>query len=73
MAGVSHKPTNLHSKNTGLNLTRPERAHWGQTPFRVNDDTEIGQVDAEYDPELGQSDPIILSSLQKADQILGHF
>ena len=53
-------------------MTR-KRVHWGQAPFRVNDDPEISQLDAEYDPELGQSDPIILSSLQKADQIPGHF
>ena len=33
--------------------------HWGQTHFRVNDDPEIGQLAAEYDPELGQSDLII--------------
>ena len=36
-----------------------ERVHWGQTPFRVNDDPEISQLDTECDPELGQSDPII--------------
>ena len=30
-----------------------------QTPFRVSDDPEINQLDAKYDPELGQSDPII--------------
>ena len=46
---------NLNSKNT----RDPERVHWGKTPFRVNDDPEISQPDAEYDPELGQSDPII--------------
>ena len=37
----------------------PERVHWGKTPFRVNDDREIRQPDAKYDPEFGQSDPII--------------
>ena len=31
----------------------------GQTPFRVNNDPEISQLDPKYDPELGQSDPII--------------
>ena len=36
----------------------PERVHWGHTPFRVNDDSEISQLDAECDPELGQSDSI---------------
>ena len=36
-----------------------KRVHWGQTPFRVNDDPAISQLDVEYDPELGQSDPII--------------
>ena len=30
--------------------------HRGQTQFRVNDDQEVGQLEAEYDPELGQSD-----------------
>ena len=39
-------------------MTR-KRVHWGQTPFRVNDDPEISQLDAKYDPELGQSDPVI--------------
>ena len=39
----------LHSKNTRVKLD-PERVHWGQTPFRVNDDPEISQPDAEYDP-----------------------
>ena len=62
----------LHSKNTGVKLDT-ETVHWGQTQFLVNDDPEISQLDAEYDPELGQSDNvIILSSLQKADQIPGH-
>ena len=36
-----------------------KRVNWGQTPFRVNDDPAIRQLDVEYDPELGQSDPII--------------
>ena len=49
---------NVHSKNTGVKLD-PERVHWVQTPFRVNDYSEISQPDAEYDQELGQSDPII--------------
>ena len=43
----------------------PERVHWGQTPFRVNDDLEISQLDAECDPELGQSDPIICQVCRK--------
>ena len=47
-----------HSKNIRVKHD-PERVHWGQTLFRVNDDPEISQPDAEYDPELGQSDPII--------------
>ena len=53
----------VHSKNTRVSVTRKrvtrKRVHWGQTPFRVNDDPEISQLDAKYDPELGQSDPII--------------
>ena len=61
-----------HSKNTRV-IFNPERVHWGQTPFRVNDDPEISQPDAEYDPELGQYDPIIChSSLRKADRFPGH-
>ena len=46
------------SKNTRVTLTR-KRVHLGQTPFRVIGDPEISQLDAKYDPELGQSDPII--------------
>ena len=45
----------IHSKNTRVKHD-PERV---QTSFRVNDDPEISQSDAEYDQELGQSDPII--------------
>ena len=52
------KSTDTHSKNTRVSMTR-KRVRWGQTPFRVNDDPEISQLDAKYDPELGQSDPII--------------
>ena len=58
----------VHSKNTRVSLTRI-RVHWGQTPFRVHDDPEISQLDAEYDPELGQSDHIICP----ADRIPGRF
>ena len=43
----------------------PERVHWGQSPFRVNDDPEISQLDAECNPELGQSDPIICKVCKK--------
>ena len=43
----------------------PERVHWGQTPFRVNDDPENSQLDTECDPELGQSDPIICQVCRK--------
>ena len=45
----------------------------GHIPFRVNDDSGVGQLAAEYDSELDQSDPHYLSSLQKGDHILGHF
>ena len=44
----------IHSKNTGVKHD-PEKGLLhieGQTPFRVNDDPEISQLDAEYDPEL---------------------
>ena len=43
----------------------PERVHWGQTPFRVNDDLENSKLDTECDPELGQSDPIICQVCRK--------
>ena len=48
----------VHSKNTGVKFD-PERDNWDQTPFRVNDGPKISQLDAEYDTELDQSDPII--------------
>ena len=35
-----------HSKNTRVKRD-PERVHWGQTPFRVKDDPEIGQLSAD--------------------------
>ena len=50
--------TLIHSKNTRVSVTG-KRVHWSQTPFRVNNDPEISQLDAKYDPELGQSDPIM--------------
>ena len=31
-------------KTPGSAVTR-KRVHWGQTPFRVNDDPEISQID----------------------------
>ena len=56
---TKHRPlTHVHSKNTRVSVTR-KRVHWGQTPFRVNDDPEISQLDAKFDPEQGQFDPII--------------
>ena len=36
----------LHSKNTRVSVTW-KRVHWGQTPFRVKDDPEIGQLSAD--------------------------
>ena len=53
-----------HSKTTGVK-SDPERVHWGQTQFRVNDDPLIDQLTAEYDPELGQSDHIICQVCRK--------
>ena len=47
------------------NLNRTEKVHWGQTPFRVNVDHDISQLDAEYDPELSQSDPVICQVCRK--------
>ena len=49
----------LYTLKTPGSEIDPERVHWGQTPFRVNDDPEISELDMEYDPELGQSDLII--------------
>ena len=57
-----------HSKNTGVKLD-PERVHWGQNPFRVNDDPENSQLDAEYNPELGQSDPSACQICRKLTKI----
>ena len=53
-----------HSKNTGVK-TWPGKGPWGQTPFQVNDDPEISQLDEEYDPELDQSDPIVCQVCRK--------
>ena len=36
----------VHSKNSRVKLD-PERVHWGQTPFPVKDDPEIGQLSAD--------------------------
>ena len=52
------------SKNTGVKLD-PEMVHWGQIPFRGNDDLQTSQLDSNYDPELGQSDPIISQVCRK--------
>ena len=43
----------------------PKKVYLGQTPFRVNDDPDISQLDAECDPEMGQSDPIICQVCRK--------
>ena len=51
-------------KNGVKNLTR-KGSHWGRAPFRVGDDPEIGQLDAKYDPELGQSDPLVCQVCRK--------
>ena len=55
----------LHSKKKPGSDIVPGRVHWGQTPFRVKDDPEISQLDAECDPELGQSDLIICQVCRK--------
>ena len=57
--------TYMYTLKTPGSEIDPERVHWGQTPFRVNDDPEISQLDAESDPELGQSDPIICQVCRK--------
>ena len=55
----------LYALYTGVKLD-PEKGPWCQTLFRVNDDPEISQLDAEYDPELGNLTPLLVN-LQKAD------
>ena len=60
---AENNPTNT-LKTPGSEID-PERVHWGQTPFRVNNDSEISQLDAECDPELGQYDPIICQVCRK--------
>ena len=37
----------VHSKNTWVSAWPGKRVHWGQTPFRVNNDPEIGQLSAD--------------------------
>ena len=37
----------------------PERIHWGQTPFRVEDDPEVGQLSADLTNQWGQIDPAL--------------
>ena len=54
-----------HSTNTPVGVTRRKRVHWGQTPFRVNDDQQISQLEYDGDPELGQPDPIICQVCRK--------
>ena len=54
-----------HTLKTPGSEIDPERVHWGQTPFRVNADPEIRQLDAECHPELSQSDPIICQVCRK--------
>ena len=46
MRGESEPQRKVHSKNTRVIVIR-KRVHWGQTPFRVNDDPEIGQLSAD--------------------------
>ena len=54
-----------HTLKTPGSEIDPERVQCVQTPFRVNDDPEISQLDAECDPELVQSDPIICHVCRK--------
>ena len=46
----------VHSKNTRVSVTR-KRVHWGQTPFRVKDDPEIGQLSADLTSIMGSDWP----------------
>ena len=60
-------------KTLWLNLIRKgftePKIHSGST---MNNEAEISQLDAEYDPELVQSDPIICQVCRKLTQIPGH-
>ena len=38
----------IHSKKHPGQLRYSEKVHWGQTPFRVKDDPEIGQLSADW-------------------------
>ena len=53
-----NRPFTLKTPGSAVN---PERVHWGQTPFRVNDDPEISQLDAEWQPRAGSVWPHYLS------------
>ena len=58
--------TLIHSKTPGSNLTMQERVNWGQTPFRIKSmNRKSVNLMAEYDPEMGQSDPFICQVCRK--------
>ena len=54
-------PVTLHSKNTRVKLDS-EKGPLGPNSIV---DPEISQLDSEYDPELGQSDPFICQVCRK--------
>ena len=56
--GISNVNNCNYTLKTPGSEIDPERVHWGQTPFRVNDDPEISQLDAECDPELGHDSQV---------------
>ena len=52
-------------------MTR-KRVHWGQTPFRVKDDPEIGQLSADLTNNGGQTDPALGHIPRQVDWFPGH-
>ena len=72
LCNIRYMPITIYTLKTPGSKPDPEMGHWGQTPFRVNDDPDISQHDAEYDPELGQFYPIVCQVSKKADRFPGH-
>ena len=62
----------VHSKKNRGQTLSGKGPLGSYSEFRVNDDPEISQLDAEYDPELGQSEPIIGQVCRKLTKYLGH-
>ena len=55
---LNQRPSSLKPHTTGFKRD-PGSVILSHTRYRVNNDPEIGQRAEKYDPELGQSDPVI--------------